>query len=215
MKTKTKLSAFGVGGLVVAFGIAAVLVGSGFQEGPQKVGVVDLERVIRESKLAGELQIKLSVELARRQDILDFLESNKVMTMEQGNQIVTLSLLESPTEDEKQRLENVKQEVKAATEEYMRLNELNPPSEAERALLMQYGGLFRDTTRQIEALGATFQRSLQEIEIDAQNDAVKQAYDSTEAIAKKGAYTVVYSRTAAAYAANDVTEEVIAHVDSQ
>ena len=215
MNTKTKLSAFGVGGWVIAFGLAAVMVGGGFQGGQQKVGVVDLERVIRESKLAAQLQSTRSVELTKRQDILDFLEGNKVMTLEQGNQIVTLSLLESPTEDEKQTLENVKQEVEAATKEYLRLNELNPPSEAERVLLMQYGALFRDAGPQIEIVGATFQRRLQQIDMDAQNLAFKKTYDSTEAIAKKGAYTVVYSRATAVYAANDVTDEVIAHVDSQ
>ena len=214
MNTTRKMSAFGVGGWVVAFGLAAVIVSSGFQGGPQKFGVVDLERVIRDSRLAVELGETLNKALTKRQDLLDFMELYKVMTREEAEQLVTFIRKDAPTADDTAANEKVKQDIIAASAEYDRINELQP-TEAERKTLMQYGDLLNDTVDRIGVLGAEFQRELQMIESEAQNVAVNKAYESSEAIAKRDGYTVVFSRGTAVYAANNVTEEVIAHVDSQ
>ena len=214
MNTTRKMSAVGVGGWVVAFGLAAVIVGSGFQGGPQKFGVVDLERVIRDSRLAVELGETLNKALTKRQDLLDFMELYKVMTREEAEQLVTFIRKDAPTADDTAANEKVKQDIIAASAEYDRINELQP-TEAERKTLMQYGDLLNDTVDRIGVLGAEFQRELQMIESEAQNVAVNKAYESSEAIAKRDGYTVVFSRGTAVYAANNVTEEVITHVDSQ
>ena len=84
MNTTRKLSAFGTAGWVVAIGLAAVMFGGAFQGGAQKFGVIDIERVIRESKLTAEVQTKLNLELTKRQDILDFMKSYDVMTADQA-----------------------------------------------------------------------------------------------------------------------------------
>ena len=214
MNTTRKMSAVGVGGWVVAFGLAAVIVGSGFQGGPQKFGVVDLERVIRDSRLAVELGETLNKALTKRQDLLDFMELYKVMTREEAEQLVTFIRKDAPTADDTAANEKVNQDIIAASAEYDRINELQP-TEAERKTLMQYGDLLNDTVDRIGVLGAEFQRELQMIESEAQNVAVNKAYESSEAIAKRDGYTVVFSRGTAVYAANNVTEEVITHVDSQ
>ena len=214
MNTTRKMSAVGVGGWVVAVGLAAVIVGSGFQGGPQKFGVVDLERVIRDSRLAAELGETLNKALTKRQDLLDFMELYKVMTREEAEQLVTFIRKDAPTADDTAANEKVKQDIIAASAEYDRINELQP-TEAERKTLMQYGDLLNDTVDRIGVLGAEFQRELQMIESEAQNVAVNKAYESSEAIAKRDGYTVVFSRGTAVYAANNVTEEVITHVDSQ
>ncbi|MCH7904169.1 MAG: OmpH family outer membrane protein [Armatimonadetes bacterium] len=215
MNTTRKLSAFGVGGWVVAFGLAAVIVGGAFQGGTQKFGVVDLERVIRESRLAGELQNELNLELTKRQDLLDFMELYMIMTKEEAEQLIIFLRKDAPTEEEKAAHEKVKQDIIAASAEYDRINGQTSPTEAERNTLQRYGRLLDDTVTRISEFGAGFQRELQIIEADAQSDAIKKAYDSSAAIAKRDGYTVVFSRSTAVYAANDVTEEVIAHVDSQ
>jgi len=199
--------------LVVAI-LAVVLIGlAAFQNQTTKFGVVDLSAVADKSKL-GERE-KLAFDTFRREvnNILTFINNNKVMTAQQRDQLLTLWLAENSTDQQKQQLEQVKSAIQTASSRYAELVRKTNPTPDELTELSEksaLAGVTQDVLPQI-------QNSLaQELQARAQEKQTSVLAKAREAAAKYGrqqGFTVIFDSNVAPYAANDVTDEVVKVMD--
>ncbi len=199
--------------LVVAI-LAVVLIGlAAFQNQTTKFGVVDLSAVADKSKL-GERE-KQAFDAFRREvnNILTFINNNKVMTAQQRDQLLTLWLAENATDQQKQQLEQVKSAIQTASSRYAELVRKTNPTPDELNELSEksaLAGVTQDVLPQI-------QNSLaQELQARAQAKQTSVLTKVREAAAKYGrqqGFTVIFDSNVAPYAANDVTDEVVKVMD--
>lgn len=199
--------------LVVAI-LTVVLIGlAAFQNQTTKFGVVDLSAVADKSKL-GERE-KQAFDTFRREvnNILTFINNNKVMTAQQRDQLLTLWLAENATDQQKQQLEQVKSAIQTASSRYAELVRKTNPTPDELTELSEksaLAGVTQDVLPQI-------QNSLaQELQARAQEKQTSVLTKAREAAAKYGrqqGFTVIFDSNVAPYAANDVTDEVVKVMD--
>lgn len=208
LPSRTSLAVFAV----VVLALVAAL---GFQSSQSKFGVINIDKVVFESQLGKRNAGKLDNAVKARQALLDFVETNRVATVEQLQKLRTLALKESPTPAEKTELENVKNEVAKSTREFDLLNQKASPSETERMSLQEYNTRRQNTTAMMQEWSGGFQEELYTLREKMVDDSIKAAEVVIKEVAKKEGYDVVFSSKSALYAANDLTEAVIKALDAK
>lgn len=193
-------------GWLVAAGMLGIMVGSGFQSADEKFGMVNVRKVIMDSKLNQDMTDRVEVARKARVSILEFMNIQQVLTEEQANGIRDLELKETKTEEDQKALETIQQAVIAAVKEFDRLNGILELTEPERLLLQDYHQR-RDTTRGLlQAWTQEFEQDFARLREQAMLDAVELAEEAASVVAGKEGYTVLFSSSAVIYAANDITE---------
>lgn len=196
-------------GWVVAVALGALMLAGGFQQNGTKIGVVDLNKVMTESKIQQDNLNKLRTALDLRQGLIKFIQDNPIITEEQAERIRTLTLAERPTDADKTALESTKQEVIRAVRDFDALNQKPTPTDEERARLRDYNTR-RDGASRIEAGWRNqFNEDLGTIREDLQQSTIDAARKAAQEVAKKDGFTVVFESQVAIYSANDITQATI------
>lgn len=199
----------GLAGWMIAAVMGGVMLGSGFQDGKEKFGVVDVRKVIVDSKLGKQTQDKVEAARKARLAVLTFIRDNRVITEEQAMRLRTLELQETRTDAEVTELSKIKSDVQAAGKEYDTLNTNNNPTETERQRLMALGRTYQNSADILNQYQSDFEQDFQTLSVTAQNDAIDTASKAAAAVAKAKGFTLVFSSTAVVYAANDITADAI------
>ncbi len=195
-----------VAGWIVAAGLLGIVFGSGFQ-GAEKYGVVDLRRVILDSKLNKQTTDKVEAARKIRVEILRFINEQRVISASQAARLRELELKETKTDAEKTELDQLKAAVTAAAKELDALITKTNPSEAERLRLIELNRLDQESQGILQQYTAEFEQDFERLKADEQNKAIDAAAAATVAVAKSKGFTVVYSSSAVVYAANDLTAD--------
>jgi len=202
--------------LVVAVAVvAAVLAAVGFQTPQSKFGVIDIDKVVFDSQLGKKNAGKLDNAVKARQALLDFIESNRVATVEQLQKLRALALKAEPTAADKTELDKVKGEITQSTKEFDVLNQKASPSDTERMSLQEYNTRRQNTTAMMQEWSGSFQEELYTMREQMVNDSIKAAEVVIKEVCKQQGYDVVFSSKSALYAANDLTEAVIKALDAK
>ena len=203
---RSKHSRAALAGWLVAAGLLGTVVGTGFQSADEKFGVVDLRNVIFNSKVNQEMSDRVESARQTRLTILQFMDTQLVLTEEQARRIREIELNEDKTDGDKTELESLQQAVIAAAKQFDEDNTNPSPSETVRLRLQDYHQR-RDTTQGLlQAWTQEFDRELAALLVQAEREAVDRAQVAAAAVAKREGYTIVFSSEAVAYAANDITE---------
>lgn len=207
---------FAVTGWVVAAVLAGVMFAGGFQGAQDKFGVVDLNKAVQDSDVGKKNKEQLESAVNARRGIIDFMNLNRVLTVEQAQKLKNLSLKSPPTDAEKKDLDKVKADVVQAKNNFEALNQKASPTEDDRNLLKEYNNRIQSTDGLIQNWGGEFQGYLENLQQTLISDSVKRADTAIREIAKKDGYTVVYAMPASAvYGANDLTGALTKAIDAQ
>ena len=198
-----------VAGWFLAAGLLGIVLGSGFQGGVEKFGVVDLRKVILDSKLNQQTVDTVEVARKARLEVLTFIRDQRVITASQCARLRELELKATKTDAEKTELNTLKATVIAAAKELDTLNQKQNLTEPERLRLIELNTLMQDSAAILMQYQDEFETEFNKISSDAQNAAIDKAAACTVIVAKAKGFTVVFSSSAVVYAANDITADVV------
>jgi Skp family chaperone for outer membrane proteins len=198
----------GLAGWLIAAVLAGTMLGSGFQDNKEKFGVVDLRKVIVESKIKKETEDKVEAARKARIAVLTFIRDHRVITEEQATRIRTLELKDVKTDAEQTELANIRTAVENAGKEYERLNGLPNPTEPERQQLMSLSRTFQNSAEILAQYQNDFENEFGMARENASQEAIDRASQAAAVVAKSKGFTVLFSSSAVVYAANDITADV-------
>lgn len=200
-------------GWLVAGVIAMTMLASGFQTGQTKMAVVDMQRILSESKAGKKVRDDMSIQVNLRQGLLEFVNLNKVVTPEQANKLETLTLKDNPTQADKDELESLKATIRSESKKFESLMQKPSLSDTERAEFNKLADLRRGSDALLNDWNQKFSQQLSNMQDDMLAAVLKKARDAVQGVGKKDGYTVVFPTTVAVYASNDVTDAAIKAVD--
>lgn len=182
-------------------GVAA----SGFQDPAQKTAVVDISKVVEGSDYGKSSQQTFAQMKQAREELLEFIDTNRVLTTEQAQKLRDFALKPTLTEPEKAEMERIKADVVAA---YKRWNELaTKPTLApeERTLLQDYATRSQAMNEYAQRLLNQFSNEMAAWADKQKLESVDKARAAIQEVAKAQGYTVVFEIGVAPYGANDLT----------
>lgn len=199
----------GLAGWLIAAVLAGIMLGSGFQDGKEKFGVVDLRKVIVESKIRKETEDKVETARKARIAVLTFIRDHRVITDEQATRLRALELKDVKTDAEQTELAGIRTAVDNAGKEYERLNGLPNPTEPERQQLMALSRTFQNSLEILNQYQSDFENEFGLARETASQDAIDRATLAAATVAKSKGFTILFSSSAVVYAANDITADAV------
>lgn len=193
--------------------MAITMFASGFQAGQNKMAVVDMQRILSDSKAGKKVRDDMTVQVNLRQGLLEFVNLNKVITPEQATKLESLTLKESPSQADKDELEKLKAEIRNESKKFESLMQKPSLSDAERAEFNKLADLRRSSDALLNDWNQKFSQQLTNMQDDMLANVLKKARDAAQAVGKKDGYTVIFPTTVAVYASNDITDAAIKAVD--
>lgn len=195
----------------LVLGFAAV----GFQPAAEKTAVVDLNLVIQQSDFGKNNTQTLNNALAQRRQLMDFVNTYKVLTTEQAQRMRELTLKPNPTEADRQALERIRQDVMESDKRSRELQQKQTLTDADRSVLQDFAQRTQVMAQVLERWNGEFTEELQRLEGDLRDQTIARAKASLAEVAKAGGFTVVHEATVAPYGANDLTQTTIAAMNAQ
>lgn len=202
-------SKFALAGWFVAAGLGVLLITSGFQSAQPKFGVVDVNRVIQQSEIGQSNQARIRDFYEKRNNLLQFMDTYRVMSVDQAQRLRDLELKANPTEAEKQEVERIKQSAIANTRQLDALSQKQPLTDEERNQLTEYNRQSQETARLLAQLNQQFNVEFDDYQATVRQDTINSAMDAAKQVAAREGYTLVFEAQFAIYGANDVTDEAI------
>ena len=201
--------------LVVIVGAVALFAATGLQTGAAKFGVVDMQRMLAESASGKAVQGQLQTELNTRQGVLEFINTNRVLTMDQATKLRDLSVKPVPTEADKTELDKLKDAIKAESKTFNDLMMKSNPTDTERAKITELQGRKQAMDAILQQWHQEMMDELNAIEAVKMGELGKKAKDVIQALGKKDGYSVVFPSNVAVYSANDITDAAIKALDAK
>ena len=201
-------------GWLLAAVMAVMMVASGFQTTGAKFGVVDMARVLSDSQTGKAAKDELQNELNLRQGVLEFIDTQKVLTREQADKIRTLSVKPNATAADKAELDRVKEQVKADAKKFNDLMLKPNISDAERTQLTDFNQRKQQMEQLLPQWHQAFTNELADMEERKMSELGRKAREVIQNLGKKEGYSVVFPTSVALYGANDVTDAAIKALDA-
>lgn len=196
-------------GWVVAAGLAVMMFGSGFQPAQEKTGVVDLNKVIQDSNVGRQNSQRLNNAVAQRRGLIDFIATYSVMTVEQANQLKTLTLKDPQTEADKQAIERIRRDVMESDKRRAELMTKQNLTEADRRQIAEYSQRAQAMEELLAAWDREFSNDLNNLREQLQNTTINDAKAALARVARQQGFTTVLETTVAPYGANDLTAPTV------
>lgn len=210
-----ELTPAGLSGWLVAAVLLGAMLSSGFQTPSMKLGVVDVNRVVETSEYGKANQRTLSAMKKAREDVLEFVDTYRVLTPEQATAIRDLMVKTSRTKEEDAELERRKSEIVSANKRLQELSTKTNLTAEERTLLEDYA-------RRSQVMNETATRWLREFtnEIqswvdDKKTDSYNRARTAISEVAAKDGYSLVFESSVTPYGANDVSDAALAAMNAR
>jgi Skp family chaperone for outer membrane proteins len=188
------------------FGVFAAV---GFQDAAMKIGIVDISKVVEDSDFGKANQATFNQMKTAREGVLEFIDTYRVLTVEQGTRFRDLSIKPNPTAEEKAELDRIKADVQAADKKNKELSVKQNLTPEDRALIEEY-------SKRANNMEMTAGRWLREFTNELQQWADRQKVTSLERaraaiqeVAKAQGFTIVFEVGIAPYGANDLTEAAL------
>lgn len=195
--------------------LLGVMIGGGFQAATDKNGVVDINKLVETSDFGKSVKDNLDKMRAAREDVLSFIDANRVLTMDQATRLRDLTLKADKTPGESAELDTLKASVVATNKKWAELATKGTLTAEERTLLQDYA----DRAQKMSDLGQRWVRDFTN-DIDSWLDKQKtesatRARDAISETAKAQGYTMIYDKAFAPYGANDLTDAALAAMNAK
>jgi Skp family chaperone for outer membrane proteins len=185
--------------------VSGITMAGGFQEKADKIGVVDITKVVEDSDFGKRNQEEFAKMKSSREGLLEFIDTYRVLTNEQAQQLKELTLKATRTPAEDAKIETIKADVIASNKRFNELTTKTTLTPEERTLVQDYA-------HRSQVMNDVAQRWFREFTADMGDWADKQKLDSVvrareaiQQVAKEQGYTVVFELGVAPYGANDVS----------
>jgi Skp family chaperone for outer membrane proteins len=208
-----KIKSAPLAGWLVAGVMAATLGVVGFQQSQNKFGIVDMNQVIADSKIGKENTQNLQDAYDKRRILLEYLDSKRVVSAAQADEMRTLELKEALTEAEQTRLEAIRTAIQGQVDKYSELSTKTDPTIQERTLSQELSTYVQTTVTTINRWQQEFEFEMQDMRDAINKDVVEKANAALQEVASKEGYSVVLEKSTAPYAANDITEQTTKQLD--
>lgn len=193
-------------GWVVAAALAGVMLGSGFQPAESKIGVVNIAEVVEKSEFGRRSQEEFNAMKTAREAVLEFIDTYRVLTVEQATKFRDLSLKTNATAAEKAELDRLKAEVIAADRRSKELSIKTNLTPEERQLMQEYATRSQQMQELTQRWFREFTQQMQSW-ADAQRlQSLERARAAVQETARAQGFTVVFETGIAPFGANDLTE---------
>jgi Skp family chaperone for outer membrane proteins len=196
-------------GWIAAAAILGVLAASGFQDGFDKVASVDLSIIVETSNLGKSNIAALEGMKTSREDLLKFIDENRVLTMDQAKNLKTLWLKDNPATTDTNSLTRLKAEIVAQA---ARNNEISGKANLtpeERTLLQEYASRSAAMEQLAGQWWDEFRQEIQQSAQDRRIDTLNKARVAAQTVGKAAGYSLVFDSSVAVYAANDLTPDAL------
>jgi Skp family chaperone for outer membrane proteins len=181
----------------------------GFQSTTEKFGVVDINKILQDSELGKATNKKLQDALSIRSDLLKFISTYKVLTVDQANKLRELTLKPTPTAADKSEIERIKGEIIAADKKRNELLQKSNMTDTDRMQLQDYAQRAQTMAQVVEQFNNEFQQELNAFESQVREDTITKTKETVKEVAKSQGFTVVLESSVVPYAANDITDASI------
>lgn len=192
-------------GWILFAGIAGISMAGGFQDKTDKIGVVDITKVVEQSNFGKKNQDEFQKMKLAREGLLEFIDTYRVLTNEDAQRLRDLSLKVNRNATEDAEIERIKATVIASSKRFNELTTKASLTPEERTLVEEYA-------RRSQTMNDVAQRWFREFTSEMSDWADKQKLESVtraraaiQEIAKQQGYTVVFELGVAPYGANDVS----------
>lgn len=200
-------------GFVAAGALAVTMMFSGFQANGSKMATVDMQRILDESRAGKKVFDELSNDVQSRQGLLEFINTNKVITRDQATKLRTLTLKPGATQADKDEAEKVKAAVRAEAKRFNDLMVKATLTDAERTSFNEMNARRRDSDEILQAWSNEFSEEITNLRESKLASVLEKSRTAVSNVGKKDGYSVIFPTTVAVYAANDITDAAIKAVD--
>ncbi len=190
-------------------GIVGIAVLLGAQSATEKVAVVDRNQVMQQSESGKKASFEFEQSLKKRQTLVDFVGTYRVVSESQADKLRSLWLKDKPTESEKTDLENLKQEVLSAYKKRNELSQKKALSLEESSLLKEYSDKSQKILQVLDRWQSEFREELMMQQEKSRTQTFDSANTAIKEAAKKEGCTQVFDASVMPYCANDLTEAAI------
>jgi len=152
---------------------------------------------------------------AAREDLLKFIDDNRVLTSEQARNLRTLWLKDNPTSQDKAGLDSLKAAIVAQAKKNIELGQKPNLAPEERTLLQEYSSRSAAIER---TANEWYQEFMQEIQQAAQQKRVEtltRAKSAAQSVAKGQTYSLVFDTSVAVYSTNDLTASALTAMNAR
>jgi Skp family chaperone for outer membrane proteins len=202
-------------GWVLFAAMAAIALAGGFQAPNEKIGVVDFAKVIDVSDFGKANQDTFARMKTAREEILQFIDNNRVLTIEQATNIRDLSLKPARSKEEDARLESLKADVVAQSKKWQALATKSDMSSEERTLIEDYAKRAQTMGELERKWFNDFQNDLTSWSDRTKIDSISRARAAVQDVAKAQAYTVIFEASVAPYGANDLSDATLTAMNAK
>jgi len=193
-------------GWVAAAALVGIAVASGFQDTSVKIAVVDIAQVVEKSNLGKSNQDAFSKMKKNREEVLQFIDDNRVLTNEQAMELRTLWLKDAPTAEEKTRLDRIKADVIASAKKWTELGSKPSLTAEDRSLLDEFAKRGQNMELVARRWYTDFTNEMQGWADKQKVSSIEKARTAIQSVAKAQGYTIVFEVGIAPYGANDLTQ---------
>lgn len=186
--------------------MCGIFAASAFQQQTDKLGIVDIAKVIEDSDYGKANQDAFKKMKAAREGVLEFIDQNRVLTNEQAVRIRDLSVKEALTAQEQTELDRLKADVVASSRKSAELQVKTNLTPEERTLLEDYARRSQVMEQVAQRWLQDFNREMQDWSDARKRASIEKAREAIHEVAKAQGYTLVLEVGVAPYGANDVTD---------
>jgi Skp family chaperone for outer membrane proteins len=202
-------------GWVVAAACIAVMIAGGFSQAEIKIGVVDISKVVEQSDFGKANQDTFTKMRVARESLLEFIDTNRVLTNEQAQRLRELWLKPQPTKEETAEMERIKADVIASAKKSAEFATKTSLTPEDRTLMEEYARRSQTMAEVARRWYQEFTSDMQKWADDQKLASIDRARGAIQEVAKAEGYTVVLEVGIAPYGANDISTTVLAKMNEK
>lgn len=196
-------------GWVLFASVMGIALAGGFQDKTDKVGVVDITKVVEQSDFGKANQETFKKMKSAREDLLEFIDTYRVLTNEQAQRLKELALKTTRTKEEDAEFERIKADVILSNKRFNELTTKSSMTPEERTLVEDYARRSQNMNEVAQRWFREFTNDMAEWADQQKLDSVGKARTAIQEVAKEQGYTVVFELGVAPYGANDLSDAAL------
>lgn len=181
----------------------------------QTFGVVDYERVVNESQLTQDSLRELQALGQRYEQAFQSLQESLILTDEERQELANLLLQPNLNDQQKQRVEALKNTARQRAEELQALRQKANPTETEKAALERFTQMEARGREALQIMGQQWRQELDQQAQTRRSQVQKRIREVIAQVAKEKKVQVVFSAEVVFYCENDLTDEVIKRLNAK
>lgn len=194
--------------LIAIAGVISLTAGA-WAQGQSAFGMVDLKRVVDEYEQRKTLESQLQQMRDQMRAKLQWRANNLLLEEAEITEYENLASITNPTEQQKQRMQQIEQKSQQLNQELSQLRQKNPPSEQEVQRINQLTAIENRNKETLMRMQDEYEQQLNTKRDEMINQMLQDIRKAVAAVAQEKKLAVVFDSTQVLYASNDITSDVI------